>query len=66
MELERARMRLRLILPVRDARKIREKIIEHLAIIEQEDWIPDLEIVTIHLDHCFIYVIGLLDRSRCI
>jgi ribosome maturation protein SDO1 len=45
MELERARMRLRLILPVRDARKIREKIIEHLAIIEQEDWIPDLEIV---------------------
>ena len=45
MELERARMRLRLVLPVKEARKLREKISGLLASIEQEDWIPDLEIV---------------------
>ena len=45
MAIQRARMRLRLLLPVRDARKVREKIIDTLASVEREDWVPDLEIV---------------------
>ena len=45
MELERAQMKLRLVLPARDARKVREKIMSHLT-IEEEDWGTDLEIVS--------------------
>ena len=45
MQLERARMRLRLLLPAREARKVREKIASLMVAIEQEDWTPDLEIV---------------------
>ena len=45
MELERARMKLRLSLPAREARRIREKISKNVS-IEQEDWTPDLEIVS--------------------
>ena len=45
MQLERARMRLRIILPSREARKVREKIAELLVAVEQEDWTPELEIV---------------------
>ena len=47
MKLERARMRLRLVLPSKDARKLREKIAGCLVTIEQEDWVPELEIVRI-------------------
>ena len=46
MELERARMKLRLSLPAREARRIREKISKNIT-VEQEDWTPDLEIVSI-------------------
>ena len=45
MAIERAKMKLRLVLPQREARKVREKISELLK-IEQEDWTPDLEIVS--------------------
>ena len=45
MAIDRARMRLRLVLPVKEARKVREKIKSSLASVEQEDWTPDLEIV---------------------
>ncbi|XP_003385195.1 PREDICTED: ribosome maturation protein SBDS-like [Amphimedon queenslandica] len=45
MPLERARMRLKLVLPVKEARKVREKIVGLLASVEQEDWRPQLEIV---------------------
>lgn len=45
MAIERAKMKLRLTLPQREARKIREKI-SQLLVIEQEDWTPDLEIVS--------------------
>lgn len=45
MAIQRARMRLRLVLPVKEARKVREKIISSLAVVEREEWIPDLEIV---------------------
>ena len=47
MKLERARMRLRLVLPSKEARRVREKITGYLVAIEQEDWIPELEIVRI-------------------
>ena len=48
MEIERARMKLRLSLPAREARRVRDKIMK-LVTIEQEDWDPDLEIVsTLH------------------
>ncbi len=45
MSIHRARMKLRLVIPVKDARKVREKIISSLATVEREEWIPDLEIV---------------------
>ena len=38
-------MRMRLVLPVKEARRIREKIKSLLANIEQEDWTPNMEIV---------------------
>ena len=38
-------MRLRLVLPSKDARRVREKITGCLIAIEQEDWVPELEIV---------------------
>ncbi len=47
MVIERARMRLRLVLPSREARKVREKIIKLLT-VEQEDWGTELEIVSTH------------------
>lgn len=46
MPLERARMRLRVVIPVREARKVRDKIISFLTSVEQEDWTPELEIVS--------------------
>lgn len=45
MAIERAKMKLRVILPQREARKIREKI-SQMLLIEQEDWTPDLDIVS--------------------
>ena len=48
MKLERARMRLRLVLPSKDARRVREKITGCLVAIEQEDWMPELEIVRMY------------------
>ena len=45
MEIERAQMRLKLTLPAREARRVREKI-SSLITIEQEDWTSDLEIVS--------------------
>ena len=45
MEIERAQMRLKLVLPAREARRVREKI-SSLITIEQEDWTSDLEIVS--------------------
>lgn len=46
MAIERAKMKLRITLPQREARKVREKITQ-LLVIEQEDWTPDLDIVSI-------------------
>ena len=48
MAIQRTRMRLRLVIPVREARKVREKIIGSLAAVEREEWIPDLEIVSVN------------------
>lgn len=62
MELERARMKLRLSLPAREARKIREKISKHIS-IEQEDWTPDLEIVCL-IDPGYYREIDELVRSE--
>lgn len=45
MAIERAKMKLRITLPQREARKVREKIVQ-LLVIEQEDWTPDLDIVS--------------------
>ena len=40
MQIERARMRLKLVLPAREARRVRDKISGFLATVEQEDWRP--------------------------
>lgn len=46
MPLERARMRMRITLPVREAKKVRDKIVSLLASVEKEEWTPQLEIVS--------------------
>lgn len=38
-------MRLKIVLPAKDAKKIKEKVIPLLASVESEDWSGDLEIV---------------------
>ena len=48
MEIERAKMRLRVTLPSREARKVREKILGLLT-IEQEEWDTNLEIVSMYV-----------------
>lgn len=45
MQIERARMRLKVTLPSREARRVRDKI-SQLITIEQEEWESDLEIVS--------------------
>eukprot|EP01137_Pigoraptor_chileana_P018992 Opistho-2@79368 len=42
--IQRAQMRLFLTLPQKDARRIREKLVAHIAHIEKEEWSGDLEI----------------------
>ena len=51
MEIERAQMRLKLTLPAKEARRVREKI-SGLITIEQEDWTSDLEIVSTAILAC--------------
>ena len=65
MAIDRARMRLRLVLPVREARKVREKIKSSLASVEQEDWTPDLEIVKLFWCN-YIYNIICLSLQICL
>ena len=45
MQIERARMRLKVTLPSREARRVRDKI-SPLITTEQEEWESDLEIVS--------------------
>lgn len=46
MEIERAQMRLRLIIPSREAKKVHEKLRPHISTVESEDWQGgDLEMV---------------------
>ncbi|XP_020914822.1 ribosome maturation protein SBDS-like [Exaiptasia diaphana] len=45
MPIERAQMRLKLILPSKDAKRIKEKLKPLLSTIDSEDWDMDLEIV---------------------
>lgn len=51
MVIERARMRLRLVLPSREARRVREKIVKLLT-VEQEQWDTELEIVSSSAKDC--------------
>ena len=44
MQIERAKMRLKLVLPTKEARRIRERVLP-LITVEQEEWSVDLEIV---------------------
>eukprot|EP00731_Ephydatia_muelleri_P023548 Em0015g1131a len=44
MQIERAKMRLKLVLPTKEARRIRERMLP-LITVEQEEWNVDLEIV---------------------
>lgn len=45
MQIDRAKMRLKLVLPMKEARKIRERVLP-LVTVEQEEWNVDLEIVS--------------------
>lgn len=46
MEIERAQMRLRIVLPQKEAKKIKEKVKDLSAVIESERWDGDLELVS--------------------
>lgn len=45
MEIQRAHMRLRLVLPAKEAKKLREKLKPLLQVVESEDFDEDLEMV---------------------
>lgn len=46
MEIERAQMRLRLIIPSREAKRVHEKLRPSISVVESEDWQGgDLEMV---------------------
>jgi ribosome maturation protein SDO1 len=45
MQIERAQMRLRLVLPGKDAKKVQEKLKPLLSSVESEEWDRDLEMV---------------------
>jgi len=48
MEIERAQMRLRLIVPSREAKRVHEKLKPSISVVESEDWQGgDLEMVRI-------------------
>lgn len=45
MEIQRAHMRLRLVLPAKEAKKLKEKLKPLLQVVESEDFDEDLEMV---------------------
>lgn len=45
MEIQRAHMRLRLVLPAKDAKRLKEKLKPLLQVVESEDFDEDLEMV---------------------
>ncbi len=45
MPIDRAQMRVRMVLPQKDARRLRERVAPMLVTIEREEWSGDLEIV---------------------
>lgn len=54
MEIERAQMRLRLIIPSREAKKVHEKLRPHISTVESEDWQGgDLEMVCLIDPGCY-------------
>lgn len=46
MPIERAQMRLKLILPTKDAKRIKEKLKPLLSTVDSEEWDMDFEMVT--------------------
>lgn len=56
MEIERAQMRLRLIVPSREAKRVHEKLKPSISMVESEDWQGgDLEMVMVQKNTaCFI------------
>ncbi|XP_031558266.1 ribosome maturation protein SBDS-like [Actinia tenebrosa] len=53
MQIERAQMRLRLVLPAKDAKKVQEKLKSLLSSIESEEWDTDLEMVCLVDPGCY-------------
>lgn len=45
MEIQRAHMRLRLVLPAKDAKRLKEKLKPLLQVVESEDFDEELEMV---------------------
>lgn len=45
MQIERTQMRLRLVLPSKDAKRVQEKLKPLLSSVESEEWDSDLEMV---------------------
>lgn len=46
MEIQRAHMRLRLVLPAKEAKRLKEKLKPLLQVVESEDFDEELELVT--------------------
>ncbi|XP_028321434.1 ribosome maturation protein SBDS [Gouania willdenowi] len=53
MEIQRAHMRLRLLLPAKDAKKLKEKLKSLLTVVESEDFDEELEMVCLVDPGCF-------------
>jgi hypothetical protein len=63
MPLERAHMRIRILLPQKEAKKIRPKLDDFMAKVLDEQWAGDLELVCDDSTRSH-YDIGIL-RTRC-
>lgn len=52
MEIQRAHMRLRLVLPAKEAKRLKEKLKPLLEVVESEDFDEELEMVRSNLLYC--------------
>lgn len=59
MDIQRAHMRLRLVLPAKEAKRLKEKLKPLLQVVESEDFDEELEMVTNHFSP-FLFMMSLM------
>ena len=60
MQIDRAQMRLKLVLPSKDAKKVQEKLRPHITAVESEEWQAGLEMV----ENLYVYYFSFMQFIR--